>query len=260
MVDNGDMAKITNVEGATITEDENGVYSVVGADATAGVNVTVDITPDYGDEGNYDMTFFAKDAIGNEAQTSISYSVSHTNRAPEAVAFSDIIVDKGSTSAVLNLAEMFTDPDGDDISFELYVSSKTIITTFVSGTSVIFVGNEIGTATISVVATDANGASTTLTFNVNVVEPSGVEDIIIKTGVNIYPNPVVEILNVTCNFDAAEASFALYNINGVKVIDSTSRIVNGETITINVGHLADGIYLLKVNANGAEATFPIVKH
>ena len=260
MVDNGDMAKITNVEGATITEDENGVYSVVGADATAGVNITVDITPDYGDEGNYDMTFFAKDAIGNEAQTSISYSVSHTNRAPEAVAFSDITVDKGSTSAVLNLAEMFTDPDGDDISFELYVSSKTIITTFVSGTSVIFVGNEIGTATISVVATDANGASTTLTFNVNVVEPSGVEDIIIKTGVNIYPNPVVEILNVTCNFDAAEASFALYNINGVKVIDSTSRIVNGETITINVGHLADGIYLLKVNANGAEATFPIVKH
>lgn len=260
MVDNGNLAKITNVEGGTITEDENGVYNVEGADATTGVNVTVDITPDYGDEGSYAMSFFAKDAVGNEAQTDISYTVAHTNRAPEATVLEDITIEQGSTSAVLNFADMFTDPDGDDITYQLYVSSKTIISTFVSGTSAIFVGNEVGTVTITVVATDSNGASTTLTFKVNVVEASGIADITIKTGVNIYPNPVVEILNVTCNFDAADASFALYSLNGVKVIDSTANVVNGETITINVGHLADGLYLLKVNADGAEATFPIVKH
>ena len=219
-----------------------------------------DITPDYGDEGSYAMSFFAKDAVGNEAQTDISYTVAHTNRAPEATVLEDITIEQGSTSAVLNFADMFTDPDGDDITYQLYVSSKTIISTFVSGTSAIFVGNEVGTVTITVVATDSNGASTTLTFKVNVVEASGIADITIKTGVNIYPNPVVEILNVTCNFDAPDASFALYSLNGVKVIDSTANVVNGETITINVGHLADGLYLLKVNADGAEATFPIVKH
>lgn len=260
MVDNGSLSTIANVEGGNITQDENGVYNVEGADAATGVNVTVDITPDYGDEGSYSLTFFATDAVGNEAQTNVSYVVSHTNRAPEAVALGDITIEQGSTSSVLNFSDIFSDPDGDDIEYNLYVTSTSIVSTFVSGTSVIFVGNEVGTVTVTVVATDANGASTSISFNVVVVEASGVEDIIIKTGVNVYPNPVVESLNVTCNFDAADASLALYNLNGVKVIDTTANVVNGETITINVGHLADGLYLLKVAANGAEATFPIVKH
>ncbi len=261
MVDNGEMTEIVSVDGgdASITANEDGSYTVAGVDAATGVDVVVAITPDYGDEGNYALTFVATDAVGNETQTAVNYSVAHTNRAPEAIDLGVVKVVVGSTSQVIEFNDVFTDPDGDDMTFELYVSSKDIISTFVSGTSVIFVGNKVGTVTVTAVATDANGASTTITFTVEVVEPSAIEDITIATDVKVYPNPVVENLNITCHFDAQDASFAIYSLNGAKVLGISADVVNGETKTINVGSLVDGIYLLKVVANGTEATFPIVK-
>lgn len=261
MVDNGEMTEIVSIDGgdASVTDNEDGTYTVAGANAETGIDVVVAITPDYGDEGDYTLSFAATDAVGNETQAAVNYSVAHTNRAPEAIDLGVVQVVEGSTSQVIEFNDVFTDPDGDDMTFDLYVSSKEIVSTFVSGTSVIFVGNKVGTATVTAVATDANGASTTITFTVEVLEPSAIEDITIATDVKVYPNPVVENLNITCHFDAQDASFAIYSLNGAKVLGISADVANGETKTINVGSLADGIYLLKVVANGTEATFPIVK-
>ena len=262
MTDNGEMSSIKTVDGgeAVITENEDGSYTVSGADATDGVNVTVEIAPEYCSEGNYTLSFDANDIIGNNTSASAQYTVAHTNRAPVINELGTIQVVVGSTSSVIDFNDVFTDPDGDDMTFNLFVSSKQIVSTFVSGSSVIFVGNEVGTVTVQAVATDANGASTTYTFTVEVVEASGIEDITIAAEISVYPNPVVERLNVACDFDAAAANFAIYSLNGAKVLDETDDVARGAVKTINVGNLADGIYLLKVTANGSVATFHIVKN
>ena len=262
MTDNGEMTAIKSVDGsgATVTANEDGSYTVENADAETGVNITVVITPDYGTEGEYTLTFDATDAMGNASQKTVDYTVAHTNRAPVANELGTIQVVKGSTSSVIDFNNVFADPDGDDMTFDLYVSSKLIISTFVSGTSVIFVGNEVGTATVQAVATDVNGASATVTFTVEVVEASAIDDITVATDIKVFPNPVVEYLNITCHFDAPATNYAVYSLNGAKVIDITEDTVSGATKTINVGSLADGIYLLKVTANGTVATFPIVKN
>lgn len=262
MTDNGEMTAIKGVagDGATISTNEDGSYTVSGADAVSGADVTVAITPDYGTEGEYTLTFDATDANGNAAQKTVDYTVAHTNRAPVADELGIIQVVKGGTSSVIDFNDVFTDPDGDAMSFNLYVSSENIVTTFVSGTSVIFVGQELGTVNIQAVATDANGATTTTVFTVEVVESSGIDDITIAADIEVYPNPVVENLNVTCDFDAPAVNYAIYSLNGAKVIDVTEDAVRGVAKTINVGGLADGIYLLKVTADGSVATFPIVKN
>lgn len=261
MVDNGEMTTIKSVEGngATVTVDEDGVYTVENANAETGVNVTVVIEPDYGTDGEYALTFEAADIYNNVAQKVVNYTVAHTNRAPVAIELGTIHVGVGGTSNVIDFNDVFTDPDGDDMSFELYVSSKTIVSTFVSGTSVLFFGNEVGVVTAQVVATDANGATTTAVFTIEVDDVSGIDDITISSDVKVYPNPVVENIHVVCDFDASSVNYAIYSINGAKVIDITEDVVRGAVKVINVGDLADGFYFLKVTADGSVATYTIIK-
>lgn len=67
-----------------------------------------------------------------------------------------------------------------------------------------------------------------------------------KTGVKIYPNPVVDILNIETDV----------NKNSIKIIDLTGKIIesytiNEKKISVQVNHLPKGIYIVEVeNENG----------
>ncbi|WP_334124346.1 T9SS type A sorting domain-containing protein [Empedobacter brevis] len=67
-----------------------------------------------------------------------------------------------------------------------------------------------------------------------------------KTDVRIYPNPVVDILNIETDV----------NKNSIKIIDLTGKIIesytiNEKKISVQVNHLPKGIYIVEVeNENG----------
>ena len=77
-----------------------------------------------------------------------------------------------------------------------------------------------------------------------------------KLGLNVFPNPVSDIVNIT----SPEA-----NIEAVTITDLNGRTVksinfnNVEETTVDASDLASGIYLMNITANGTVATQKIVK-
>ena len=249
---------VTAINDATLAfaASEDGTYAVKGA--AEGVNVEVEIAPNYGDAGKYAFTLVAVDTLGNEAQSIVSYEVEHVNRAPEAVEMETVKVVLDAASQVIAFENLFTDPDGDEMTFAISLSAADVVTAFTTDKSVIFVGTKVGTVKVTVEATDANGAKATTTFDVEVTEQSGIEENSLNAKVEIYPNPVAETLYVTCDF-SAKAHYAIYAMNGAKVYDSSEAAAQGEAKAINVAELAEGVYILQVTTDNGTATFHVVK-
>lgn len=71
-------------------------------------------------------------------------------------------------------------------------------------------------------------------------------------GLNIYPNPATNIVNVTSANPFAEKHVQLFDMVGKKVIDVKT------TSTINIETLNKGIYVIKINEEGKTATRKLV--
>ena len=90
------------------------------------------------------------------------------NRAPEAVnAISDVELDWGDTTAV-DAAAYFSDPDGDELSYEAATSEEGVATVSVSGSVVTVEAAGKGVATVTVTASDPDGLSDQQSFMVTV--------------------------------------------------------------------------------------------
>ena len=262
MTDNGSVASldgiVANPSAATVEiNKETGVVTVKNAES---VDINFSLSPDYGDAGTYAITVVAKDAVHSQVEAQARYVVEKVNRAPEAVPFSDITIAAGSSSAVVNYSDLFTDADGDELTYTLSVSDEKVAQPFTSGESVIFAGIKEGTVAVTVTATDTSGASATNTFNIVVDKLQGISDITIDARTSVYPNPVVDDVNVVLDFDAKDVTYSIYSISGGVAYSETADAFAGEARAISMTSLPAGTYLLHVaTADGRTASDIIVK-
>ncbi|WKW47069.1 T9SS type A sorting domain-containing protein [Myroides sp. JBRI-B21084] len=70
-------------------------------------------------------------------------------------------------------------------------------------------------------------------------------------GLNIFPNPANDVLNITSN-STAEKNVQLFDLTGKKVLDVTT------VSQINVSTLKAGIYVAKINEAGKTATRKVI--
>lgn len=262
--DPAELAKIKSVTAvnnaeATITTLEDGSIAVSGA--TEGVNVEVEIAANYGDAGKYTFTVTAIDEVKAESQAIVNYAVEHVNQAPVANDIDKIFLAIGSITDLITYESLFTDPDGEDMTYELTIPENNSLTKFMSNDKgFILRGKASGTVPVYVVATDESGAYTALAIEVVVYDPaSGVDVNSLNAKVEVYPNPVAETLYVTCDFSAKKTTYKLFAANGSKVYDSTEDAKQGEPKAINVAALAEGVYVLQVTTENGSATFHIIK-
>lgn len=259
-----DSGSMSDIQSATAINSTDAEISIDGnnvsvKNAAEGVKMIVGIAPKYETAGEYTLTVTATDTCGLERQSVVNYVVEHTNRAPEASTIANISIVEGGSSNVIKYADYFTDPDGDELTYSLMFTTEGVVTAYTTETGVIFYGETVGTVHVAIVAKDVNGAETATYFEVTVTELSGIENISIDAKVGIYPNPVVETLYVTCDFNSTDVNYTIYNESGAVVYTSTCESVQGEAKAINVSNLSDGLYILKVTGNGGVATYPIVK-
>ena len=129
------------------------------------------------------------------------------------------------------------------------INSVTIklINTNSSNNQVIFNSKEAASNRPQLVITETAARSALITKNEN---PA------MEFGVNVYPNPVKNVLNIIAN--SGSATLKLYDANGRLV---KQQQMNGKTVQqITVGNLKNGLYLLKIeNATGV-TTKKIVIH
>ncbi|MCY3809675.1 MAG: Ig-like domain-containing protein [Gemmatimonadetes bacterium] len=121
-------------------------------------------------KGAVTVTVTAKDPGGLSAEQ--SFRVTVPNRAPVAVGeLEDLEVEVDST-AELDVADSFEDPDGDALTYAAISSSPTMATVSVSGSVVTVTGVAKGTVTVT--ATDTEGLSAGQSFRVTVANPDRV--------------------------------------------------------------------------------------
>ena len=168
----------------------------------------------------------------------------HTNRAPIAAEVEDIEILAGETSEIIALGTLFSDPDGDELTYEVSISDDSIVTKFVSGDNVLFVGNNVGEATVTVTATDASGAQSSTSFIVNVVLGVGIGSVNANSLITVEENNTT--LDVTCAFSAENTVFAVYDYSGKLAFIVSESVSEGETKSLDINNLANGVYILKV--------------
>lgn len=74
------------------------------------------------------------------------------------------------------------------------------------------------------------------------------------SSVKVYPNPAKDFISISNHKDISKVS--LVDLAGKNVL---SKSVNAKSVKLNISHLPNGIYILKVESNGKEKTFKVIK-
>lgn len=261
--DNGGTARIVSVTSSDssteVTMTEDGMSATV-TPSRSGVKMVVGLTPDFGDAGNYSFTVTATDAKGHEGTATVGYAVERSNRAPVAKEIDPIVVAVGGASVPLIYDDLFTDPDGDELTYSISLSAERIVTLYTAEGSVVFGGSAKGSVTAYITATDPFGASAVCPVEVVVSNNVGIDGIEVGGDIRIYPNPVRDVLNVACGFSDSGTTFTIYSLNGAAVISESTSVAEGDVHTVDMSALASGTYVLHVAlSNGATASYIVIK-
>lgn len=76
-------------------------------------------------------------------------------------------------------------------------------------------------------------------------------------GLNIYPNPARDILNITSDITGVTGSYEIYNTLGQVII--SKNITFEDALNIDISALSQGIYILKLNREGKTKTLKFIK-
>ncbi len=90
--------------------------------------------------------------------------------------------------------------------------------------------------------------------NINFSSYTSVNEFSANNDLKLYPNPTTSILNVSGNFENSDLS--IFNLAGQKVVGLT--IYNYNT-PVNVAHLANGIYTLRIQKDNEIITSKFIK-
>lgn len=253
------IGSFTNAEGTQEGVSEaDGVISV-GAGKSLKLNIS--LKPGYGTAGRHTVAVMAADATANSSAADIVYNVEHTNRAPEYTGAREITVCKGQNTGVMSYATMFTDPDGDEMTFEADMAGNKYAELMTNEYGFMLIGNAEGEAQLTLKATDAGGDATSVSVAVKVSGASGIGSV--GAGgkdVTVYPNPVADRTSVTMAEAADNVTYSVYD-NGGRLVGSShaARKAAGEPHEIDMSRLGSGVYRLVVAADGRSHTVTVLK-
>lgn len=257
-------AKLVKVEGEAtdtpvISAGEDGSFTV--SDYTKPVKAFVEITPDFGDAvaGNA-FVLTAVDAAGKTGEFTVRYDIEHVNRAPVVLDPATVTIAVGATSPVLSYGELFDDPDGDELKYSFEFAATDIAEAYTTPTGVIFYGKKVGTGTAKVTATDPDGLSAVADVIVEVSDMSGIEGVDAPaSGLTVMPNPVGDVLNAVCGFEASDVDFVLYDVAGKSVAAIRTDVSAGSAVQMQLASLPAGHYILTAVWADGSATARVVK-
>ncbi len=237
-------------EGITETD---GVYSV---EEGTSLKLRVVLAPDYGTAGKHSFAVNATDESGNVSSAVVNYNVEHTNRAPKYVGPTDLSLKGGETSAQYYFADFFEDADGDAMtSFSAQIADPSLAALYQSENGIIIVAKQVsGSTNINVVATDANGASTTGVIALTVDAATGISNVVAgasKGDVTVNGDAENGNLNVTIDADADKVVLSVYSNAGQLMAQKTLQNVHaGDKASVALGKVAAGVYHLVANVDG----------
>lgn len=258
------IAAVKSYENEDGTQDgiseSNGTYTV---EKGKSLKLNVALVPDYGTAGKHTFTVNAKDESGNVSSVVVNYNVEHTNRAPKYVGPADLALKGGETSAQYYFADFFEDVDGDVMTFSAQIADPSLAALYQSENGIIIAAKQVsGSTNINVVATDANGASTTGVIALTVDAATGINNVVAdasKGDVTVNGDAENGNLNVTIDADADKVVLSVYSNAGQLMAQKTLQNVHsGDKASVALGKVAAGVYHLVANVDGKTSAVKFV--
>ncbi len=133
--------------------------------------------------GEYSFTLQVSDDSGLTSSVTVNYKVM-PNRPPELISDMPDLILQGGQTAEFDLAEYFSDPDGEPLSFVSNIDNPSIVKVSIEGGKARIIPKQYGQTLISLVASDNGAESVSSSFRLLVRDQT--------TEVEIYPNPVTD--------------------------------------------------------------------
>jgi len=219
---------ITTAEGQNPDIPEVLAFDDVDGDITN--QIIIENNVDINTPGTYTIVYTSTDSSGNSSTETITVIVEAD--------LPVLVIDGPNTITILQgedfIFPTITASDGidGDLSDQIVIANGQVPT------------NVPGTYTITVSVTDSSGNMVTETITVIVEAAVGILNFE-NFGIEVYPNPVQDILNINYSKNKVQLNeISIFNLNGSKIM-SQKNYING----INVKDLNKGIYLLRLNIN-----------
>lgn len=260
-----DESGISSVAGCTITDgsettDAEVTDNKVSVPAGKKLNVTMKLAPEYGSAGLHNVTVTATDAQGNIVTKNVPYNVEFTNRAPVYEGEQELNVYIGKNTGIIAYESVFSDPDGDAMTFTASMPDNKFAELMTNSNGYLLSGVAGGNTELTLTATDAAGAKTTVKLPVSVTDATGIGSVTTDKEVSVYPNPVIDNANVTMAESATNVNYYVYDNAGqlVKTAHADNKAA-GEAQAIDMSGCAKGVYRIKVAAADRSYVVTVIK-
>ncbi len=241
--------------------DENLTYSVVGNTVNTLVSTSINaenltLTFAANQNGSSNITVRATDSGSKFVETSFTVNVADVMNTPVVDnPISDLSVDEDAGNSPIDLSGVFSDPDGDALTYSVQNNNETLVAASINATTLTldFLPHQFGQATINVTASDGNES----TQDEFVVTVNSVNDTPTTTGisdVNVNEDAPPFKINLSDAFeDIEDADEALsYQVSGNSAPSLLSTSVNQQELTLTFLADQNGTSTLIVEASDTE--------
>lgn len=234
---------VTPMTGVTLANTGTDSYEL----AVNGLAVSTD--PKLG-PGTYSIEVTASDSY-EEVRQFISVTVLENHKPVIKGSLGNQVFNKLSESRTFQLGDIFTDEDGEDLTYSVTSSSSSsFVKTSISGGALSIGSNAYGDTELTVTATDALGTTARVIVSVLVRDGS--------RPVDVYPNPVTDRLFVRTGEDVT-CEVSLIGQTGAVVLESNGQVGPFSPAILDVKDLPAGNYVLKTVAGGKTNISNVVK-
>jgi len=115
-----------------------------------------------------------------------------------------------------------------------------------------------GVYTVTLSSTDDEGNVGSCSFELTVESVLGVASNQLNAGVAIYPNPARNVMNIGNSTDIQLERAVIYDLNG-RMIQTVDLSDMSTEASVNVAHLASGVYMVQLQAQDGQDIKRLVK-
>lgn len=217
-------------------------------------NYTMSIVGTNAPEGDYVAYVAVSDCIGDKPVSTVQYSLNYSilaNGKPMKIKDIDNRVFTGlGETAKIDMKDYITDPDGEDLKFEITHSNSFVTHLNPVGSIMTLTTLNYGVDEITVKALDCMGESCETSFEVCVTKDAG--------EINIYPTSVKDKLYIS-SVTECEVHLEIVSSSGKVVYECTGNTSMFEPMIIDMNGFAHGLYSVIVTCNGEQTVRTIAK-
>ena len=191
--------------------------------------------------GTVTLTITADDLNGGMVSLDFKVTVK-PNGAPAIIAETNKLEhSEGFETVTLNLLDIFSDEEGDELTYSLAVINPEVIAATISGDDLIITEISNGSTDLIIIADDSNGGVATYSLKVIVSSLLGLD---LDQQITVYPNPTVETIFIDLSKEFNLNSIELIDMNGGRYVMWPEKTSFGYSLPVH--QLASGLYLLRM--------------